>query len=28
LLNPLVADEFDRFVASGRRLVEESGIYA
>ena len=27
LLNPLVDDEFDRFVQSGRRLIEESGIY-
>ncbi|WP_188979529.1 amidohydrolase family protein [Halocalculus aciditolerans] len=26
LLNPLVEDEFDRFVESGERLVEESGI--
>jgi len=28
LLNPLVDEEFDRFVESGRRLVDESGIYA
>ena len=28
LTNPLVEEEFDRFVASGERLVEESGIYA
>jgi len=28
LTNPLVAEEFDRFVASGERLIEESGIYA
>ena len=28
LLNPLVSEEFDRFVQSGRRLIEESGIYA
>ncbi|WP_435176688.1 amidohydrolase family protein [Halorussus sp. AFM4] len=28
LLNPAVDEEFDRFVESGRRLVEESGIYS
>jgi cytosine/adenosine deaminase-related metal-dependent hydrolase len=26
LVNPLVDEEFDRFVQSGRRLIEEAGI--
>ena len=28
LTNPKVDEEFDRFVASGRRLIDEAGIYA